>query len=179
MNTPSEPLFELGRVRKIHGLHGSLVLSVFKFALPTLEKIETIYMELGSSRVPFFIEEISSLKEDFLVTLRGVNDAEKAKHLVGAKLFADQDLLSVKDPHSFYPFEIIGFMAKDVHFGELGPVLKVEESPGQDLLVILKDSKEVLVPIVSHFITSVDRDSKVILLDLPEGLIDLYLNDTP
>jgi 16S rRNA processing protein RimM len=47
--------------------------------------------------------------------------------------------------------------------------------PGQDLLSVDKDGKEVLVPMVKQIIISIDVDQKRIVIDPPEGLLDVAL----
>jgi len=43
------------------------------------------------------------------------------------------------------------------------------------LFEINRNGKEILIPVNDHFILKVDRTSKIIYLDVPEGLIELYL----
>ena len=42
-----------------------------------------------------------------------------------------------------------------------------------------EQGKEILIPLVDHWIQKVDRENKQILLDLPEGLIDVFLSTSP
>jgi 16S rRNA processing protein RimM len=41
---------------------------------------------------------------------------------------------------------------------------------------VFREGKEVLIPIQDEIIMEVDRKNKSILVDAPDGLIDLYLN---
>jgi len=52
----------------------------------------------------------------------------------------------------------------------------VLEYPNQALFQVFRDGKEILIPIQDEIITAVNREKKQILIDAPEGLIDLYLN---
>jgi 16S rRNA processing protein RimM len=75
----------------------------------------------------------------------------------------------------FYYHEIVGFTVVDTEKGELGPVTEVLEYPTQAILQVMKDKKEVLIPILEQVIQNVDRDTKVLTITAPEGLIDMYL----
>ena len=56
----------------------------------------------------------------------------------------------------------------------LGKITQVAHNPGQDLLSILTpENKEILIPLHEDFIAKVDKRSKTIVMDLPEGLIEL------
>ena len=57
----------------------------------------------------------------------------------------------------------------------MGPVTEVLEYPTQAILQVMKDKKEVLIPILDQVIQNVDRDKKVLTITAPEGLIDMYL----
>jgi 16S rRNA processing protein RimM len=45
--------------------------------------------------------------------------------------------------------------------------------PQQEIAVVVYQNKEVLIPLNEKLIVSIDEDKKVILMDLPEGLLTL------
>ena len=75
----------------------------------------------------------------------------------------------------FYYHDIPGFLVIDKDFGEIGKVSKVQEAPAQDLLVVDCNGKEVLVPITDDSILKLDRTNKIIEVQTPAGLIDMYI----
>ena len=77
--------------------------------------------------------------------------------------------------NQFYYHEIIGFTVQDKGFGKVGIITGVNDSTAQHLFEIDHDGKEVLIPINDEIIEKVDRASKTIFLDTPEGLIEIYL----
>ena len=79
------------------------------------------------------------------------------------------------EERQFYYHEIVGFTVVDTEKGELGPVSQVLEYPTQAILQVMKDKKEILVPILDQVIQSVDRNKKILTITAPEGLIDMYL----
>jgi 16S rRNA processing protein RimM len=76
----------------------------------------------------------------------------------------------------FYFHEIIGFEAEDQRLGTIGEIVGINDSSAQPLFEIKKGEIEILIPMIDHFIVKVDRENKKIILDTPEGLVDLYLN---
>jgi len=42
---------------------------------------------------------------------------------------------------------------------------------------MMYQNKEVLFPLNDQFVTSIDKKSKIIHVDLPEGLLDIYLSN--
>ena len=54
-------------------------------------------------------------------------------------------------------------------------IQSVNDSASQELFEVLKDGKELLIPISDDIIKKVDRKNKEIHVKTPEGLVDLYL----
>jgi 16S rRNA processing protein RimM len=57
----------------------------------------------------------------------------------------------------------------------VGAVIEIVKLPGQDLLSIERNGKEVLVPMVAAIIISIDVEKKKIVINPPEGLLDVAL----
>ena len=58
---------------------------------------------------------------------------------------------------------------------EVGKVKEIIEYPTQSLIQIIKDDKEILIPIHEDIVKNVDREGKKICIKAPSGLIDMYL----
>ena len=56
----------------------------------------------------------------------------------------------------------------------VGTIDKVIDNSAQPLFSILNNGNEILIPIIDEFIISVERNNKQIIVELPEGLIELY-----
>jgi 16S rRNA processing protein RimM len=87
------------------------------------------------------------------------------------------DLLPKLEGDKFYFHEVIGFTINDQDFGEVGILQGINDSTAQSLFEIDRDGIEILIPMNDEFIVKVDRKNKTILLNTPEGLIDLYLEE--
>ena len=60
--------------------------------------------------------------------------------------------------------------------GEIGEISDVLEYPTQAVIQVMKDGKEILIPIHDDIIQKVDKKAKILTVKAPEGLIDMYLN---
>ena len=47
----------------------------------------------------------------------------------------------------------------------------------QDLLVMSYQNKEVLIPVDPEIVLGADKEAQTLQVNLPEGLLDVYLND--
>jgi 16S rRNA processing protein RimM len=83
------------------------------------------------------------------------------------------DLPEIEDPDSFYDHQLVGLTARLTDGSVLGEITAVRHE-AQDLLVIRRpDAPELLVPFVSALVPTVDLTGGFVVVDPPEGLLDL------
>ena len=83
------------------------------------------------------------------------------------------DLPAIEDPDSYYDHQLVGLAARLSDGTELGAVAAVRHE-AQDLLVLRRsEGGELLVPFVSAIVPTVDLDGGFVVVDPPEGLLDL------
>jgi len=75
----------------------------------------------------------------------------------------------------FYYHEVIGFTVVDANFGEVGTIVHINDKAAQPLFEIDRNGTEILIPMVDDFIKKVNRKTKQIEVETPEGLIALYI----
>ena len=83
------------------------------------------------------------------------------------------ELPEIEDPESFYDHQLVGLTARLTDDSVLGEIVGVHHE-AQDLLVIRRpDAPELLVPFVSALVPTVDLPGGFVVVDPPEGLLDL------
>ena len=83
------------------------------------------------------------------------------------------DLPAIEDPDSFYDHQLVGLDAQLTDGTVLGAVTAVRHE-AQDLLVVRRaDGDELLIPFVSAIVPTVDLDGGFVVVDPPEGLLEL------
>ncbi|GIM56010.1 ribosome maturation factor RimM [Capnocytophaga canimorsus] len=140
------------------------------------ENMESVFIALGGKPVPFFIEKCSLHKSDLLrIKFEDVLSEADAEALMKHKLYLPLSFLPKLSGNQFYFHEVIGFTVKDVHYGEVGTIVGVNDTTSQALFEIERDGKQILIPMNDDFLVEVNRKNKTIVVQTPEGLIDLYL----
>ena len=172
-----EGCFNLGFVSKTQGIKGGLIVYL-DVDDPTYYKgLESVFVEINHTLVPFFIAEFQLKHKGFAyVKFEDVDGLEESERLVKKQLYLPETQLPKLSGKQFYFHEIIGFAVHDIDHGPLGTVEKVFDYPGNPLLQVVHEGKEVLVPIHDPVIRKVDRANNTLEVAMPEGLIDLYLN---
>ena len=171
-----ENCFYLGKIVKKYSFKGELLVKLDTDDPQQFIEMESVFVEQHNNLIPFFIEHSSLHKSELLrVKFEEVTSEADANALLGAALYLPLEALPKLTGNQFYYHEIIGFKVTDTVFGEVGIITSVNDSTAQSLFEIDRNGKEILIPINDQFILKVDRSKKTIHLDVPEGLIELYL----
>jgi 16S rRNA processing protein RimM len=171
-----ENCFYLGKIVKKYSFKGELLVKLDTDDPKVYTRMESVFVEKGKNLIPFFITR-SSLHKSLLLRVKfeDVDSDEDADLLLGSKLFLPLELLPKLSGNQFYYHEIIGFTVEDSSFGKVGIVTGVNDSTAQALFEIDRNGTEILIPLIDSFIKNVDKKNKVIQLDVPKGLIEIYL----
>lgn len=171
-----QDFYYLGKILRTHGNKGQLIVHLDVDEPESYKKLESVYLDVYGERIPFFIASIEIRERNtalFLFT--DFQTTEEASELAGKEIYLPVSALPELSGNQFYFHEIEGFEAIDAVHGNIGIVDTVLELPRQALLQIKKDGKEILVPLVDEVIQKVDRENRKLFLEVPEGLIEIYL----
>lgn len=170
--------YELGKITKTHGIKGEVILWLDVDYPEDYEDLESVFLDVKGELIPFFIEEYQLRGNRAIVRFEDVETFEQAEKMVNLQAFLPLEVLpSLEGNDQFYYHEIVGFQVIDTNLGELGLVQTIYSMQAQDLLVMSYKSKEVLIPINDDIVLTADKQAKTLTVALPEGLLDVYLED--
>lgn len=167
--------FKIGRFVSVHGLNGELLLKHTLGKKTSLKGLQAIFIEdRKDSFLPWFIESAKIKNEDEIhLKLDGINTREAA-----AKLVQKEAWLPETDFKKFAartaPASMLGYMI--INGKEpLGEILEIIEQPHQLLCRLDIKGKEVLIPLHENSLRKVDHKKKLVTVELPDGLLEVYL----
>jgi 16S rRNA processing protein RimM len=170
-----EQLFNIGKLVATFGVHGQLILQHALGKKTSLKGLEVMMIEIRKGEiVPFFVTEVK-IKNDseVYVSFEDIDSKEKAKKLVPRPVwFKESDFK--KYVAKLATISLLGYMVFDKKI-PLSEIVEVIEQPHQVLAKIIYKEKEMLIPVNEAFIVDIHHKNKTIELDLPEGLLDIYL----
>ena len=173
-----EDCFYLGKIVRKHSFKGEVVIKLDTDEPELYQEMESIFVDLGNNLIPFFIEKSLLQKGNQLrVQFEDLYTEEEADAILKADVYLPLELLPKLSGNKFYFHEVIGFKAVDVNYGLVGTIEGVNDKTAQPLFEITNGDKEVFIPMIDDFIKKVDRENKVIEVETPQGLIELYLNN--
>lgn len=168
----------VGRVVKAHGISGEVVVEVrtddpdARFASGGVLRGRA----KGGAERSFTVESVREHGGRLLIRLAGVADRNAAEELRGTVFLVDTaELPAIDDPDEFYDHELEGLRVVTVDGTPVGSVTEVLHTAAGELLAVKADvdNREILVPFVGAIVTSVSRDTGTIVIDPPEGLLEL------
>jgi 16S rRNA processing protein RimM len=171
-----EECFYLGKIAKKFSFKGEVLIYLDTDEPELYENMESVFVEFNNNLVPFFIENSSLHKNDFLrVRFEDVTTEEEADRILGSAVYLPLNKLPKLTGNKFYYHEVIGFEIEDQRLGVFGKIVAVNDSSAQTLFEVLNGDVEILIPMIDHFLVKIDRENKKVVMDLPEGLVEMYL----
>ena len=169
-----ESLVKIGKFNKPHGVKGEIS---FTFTDDSFEESENPFLicELDSIFVPFRLESYRFTSDTTaLVKLKNMNSDKNLQALVNKDVyFPKADIIEKPLSDTFTWDYFLGFKLRDKERGDIVIVKAVDDSTINTLFVVETDKGEVLIPANEKVIEHIDETEKIILVELPEGLLEL------
>ncbi|MDR1348137.1 MAG: ribosome maturation factor RimM [Prevotellaceae bacterium] len=172
----AEKYLLFGNILKTFGANGELIVKIDNQALSEINLDEPIFITVDGLSVPFYFKFFDERGGNRAVVIfENIETERLAKQLIGKQMFLPyKTRVNTKD---FNLNDIVGFNAADMRAGNIGTVSDFFDFPNNPCFQIMRNGKEILVPVNEKLIKSIDAKSKTINFDLPEGLVDFYMNE--
>ncbi len=172
-----DELIAIGHYNKPHGVAGELSATV-DVELEVLSGLSCLVSDIDGIFVPFFVNAIRPKSGDtVLLTIDGIENEKEAARLVNRDIYAlkrDYQQESIDADADGYPLDFfIGFELRDSDGSRVGEITDVDEQTENAIFVVDRDGSEIMVPATDDLIVEFDVDNKLMVMDLPEGLLDL------
>ena len=169
--------FILGKLTKPFRYSGELVLWMdVDDALP-YTGIKLIWLEMKKQLVPYSIVKLKLHNDRFVVKLEHVDTESGARELCGKDIYLPSDMLPELDGGKFYFHEVPGWTVVDLEGGSiLGEVKRVLDHGPYPMLEVEHEGEELSLPLPENFKSEVDRKNKILKVEVPEGLVDVFIN---
>lgn len=172
-----EDCFKVGTTAKTKGLKGEIQLYVAFDGLEDI-KFSALFIDMAGKLVPYFVSAFKpSQKNTAYIYLEDVDTIEKASLLLKKDLYLPNKLKPKKKKEEFTLKDLKGFTVIDIYEGELGEIIEINEYPQQLIATMSFRDCEVLFPLNESIIQGIDVVKEILTVDLPEGLLDVYLPD--
>lgn len=166
----------VARFRKPHGLKGDALV------LPLTDEPEDVFTagrilvpidEEGQSVGPqVVISHARRYQRHWLLSFEGIHDRSALENWSYKVLGAARDELRQPDDGEMYLHEIPGSTVVE-NGAEIGVVREVVGVPGGQVLVVVRNGREHLIPFRAPIVRRLDRTNRRIEVELPAGLLEV------
>lgn len=170
----------VGHLVRAHGTRGEL------FVWPLTDAPEDVFVEgmelllgdeegiLDEAAEPLIVEHSRPFKRGELVKFESVDDRNTAELLAGRYLLAERAALAPLEPDEVYYHELLGLTVVKEDGTVVGTIREVYELEPADMLEVkAPDGKLHLIPFAARIVRQVDVAGGRVMIDPPEGLLEL------
>jgi 16S rRNA processing protein RimM len=171
----AEKYLLFGEILKTFGANGELIVKLVNKTPLQIDLHEPVFIIIDGLQVPFYFKIFDERANNrALIVLENIETERLASQIVGMKILLPyKKQIGKKD---FNLNDFVGFEATDAQCGELGKISAFLDFPNNPCLQIIRAGKEILIPVNADLIQAVDMKLKIINFDLPEGLVNFYMN---
>ena len=169
--------FLLGKITKPFSFKGEVVLWMDVDDSSAYLDVQTLWIPQQSILVPYAVILLKPNKDRFVVQLADVTTEDQAKGLSGKDVWLPLSEMSPLPDCKFYFHEVQGWTAVDRASEEaVGTILHVVDQGAYPMLEVdFGEGNTGFIPLPEHVTIDVKRDAQTLVLDLPDGLLDVYL----
>jgi 16S rRNA processing protein RimM len=161
-------------VRRPHGVSGEVAVEpVTDFPERFVEGLRLVWTGGGNER-PLTVASVRPHGERLLIRFAEVAE-DAARSLSGGELFVDERDAVAPPEDYYYGWRVEGWRCEDTQGRPLGVVARLETTGGGPMLEVETGGggEPVAVPFTRPLVVAVDEARRTIVLDPPEGLMEL------
>lgn len=166
---------EIGVIQKTHGVHGGLVIQTYADLADDMDIPKWVFVELEGNLVPYkLVPEESFIRDSkhIVIFVDGIGTPEQGKRLLHASICFPGEFVKAEKSGSGLSISK-GYQVSFEGRTEIGLFIEMMDIPGNPLMSIDVEGKEILVPANEEFVISQDDGTKKIHLRIPDELLDL------
>lgn len=164
----------IGFIKRAHGIRGEVEIETFDPQSEALAK--GILVRVGGEDVskPRRVLAVRTTKDSLLVRLEGVSTRNDAEAVRSRTIDVARASLPKPKAGESYLVDLIGYAVETADGTAVGELTDMVEGGGPGLLVVVSGTgKRILVPAVAEIVVRFEHERRTIVIDPPEGLLDL------
>jgi len=163
-------LVTIGIIVKTYGFEGAVTVKVTAGDTTEPKTNEPVFIVIDGIPVPFFIRDcyypggdtMTMAFDDYLTT-------------ESVLMFKGCEVKHEAPQHNEKLVSLEGYTLSDVNSDFSAVIVSIDEQPGQLLATVMSGNRELLIPLHSDLIVSVNHKKKTLKMSLPDGLADINI----
>ena len=162
----------VARIGRSHGVLGEATIEVRTDQPEDRFYIGSVLATEPTTFGPLTITSVRNHNGTLLLGFKGVNDRNQVEELRDVLLLAEVDIEADSSEDDFHVQQLLQCQVSTQDGLEIGLVTDVINLPGQDVLAVDYNGREVLIPFVKAIVPIVDVKNRKITVVPPAGLLD-------
>jgi 16S rRNA processing protein RimM len=164
----------IGKIQATQGIKGQLRVVPFAGDASSISQLKKVMIKSPSGAMEeFSVASAKAHGKRVILTLKQFDNINQVLHLVGRELWADRGALPELPSDEFYWSDLLGIDVETEEGEALGKLVDIIETGSNDVYVVQKDGREILIPALEDVVLAVDLAANRMTVSLPEGLLDL------
>ncbi|MBS1789567.1 MAG: 16S rRNA processing protein RimM [Acidobacteria bacterium] len=174
MPDSSEELISVARIARPQGIRGEVIADLLTDFPDRFSKLDSVLVKKSNGElIRLQLETARPHKGRIVLKFAGYDDMNAAEGLRDARVLITADQLVKLPADNYYEFDLIGCEIVTTNGQTIGKVTAVQSFGAAPLLVVNDTKREHLIPLASGICVEIDTTQKRIVVDPPEGLLDL------
>jgi 16S rRNA processing protein RimM len=164
----------VGTIARTHGLRGHVVVNPeTDFVEERFRAGAVLWVRSGSVTAQLAVETARIQNGRPIVAFVGYGTVEASEPLVGRELRIPEQSLQPLQDGAYYHHQLAGCRVVTTDGRSVGVVHRVDDGAAGSLLVVDGENGEVLIPLAADVCVTIDVQSRIVVVDPPEGLLEL------
>lgn len=167
-------LIPVGKIVRTHGVRGAVKVYAYGESLAVQKAGAKLFLRLpaGAEKSQLTVLSLKAHGRLWMVQFEELTDIDEAQSVVGEEIFLPEDSLPPTSEGEYYHYQLIGLTVETTDGKEIGVLRGIIETGSNDVYLIKREEKEVLIPAVDEIIRRIDLERGRMVVDPPDGLID-------
>jgi 16S rRNA processing protein RimM len=164
----------VGRIARSHGNRGQVIVNPeTDFPDARFAAGSVLYVRGGDRPREIRVTSARFHRGRPIIAMEGIGTIDAAEALAGEELRVPEAALEALPDGSFYRHELVGCDVETTSGTRIGKVSGVAGEAGVSWLVVDKAGEEILIPLAAGICVRIRPGERRIIVDPPEGLLDL------
>lgn len=165
-------LVRIGKVLRSQGKEGRLKVRLLERGLPGPAPAKVGLGGPGGVE-EYAVESFELDRNSYFLKLKGIDTLAQSDALAGLDVLVPEESFRPLTNGLYYDFQVIGSRVVTGDGAEVGTVREILAAGGANLLVVASGEKEYYIPFVEAICRRVDPEKREIVIDPPDGLLEL------
>ena len=166
----------IGKILSPHGVGGVVKAYPYSDYPERISKLRQVDLIAGTERRSMIVEKATVYGRLWMIKFKGIDTRDDGRLIGGSLMVIPRHERMPLPNNHFYHDQLVGLKVYDSGGELLGLIIDIISTGGHDLLLFEKDGQDnrnAMIPFVREFIKQVDLQTGRVIVDLPEGLLDL------